>query len=278
MAPLRRMPFSVSVWWVFLCALAAVNIAAWLFAAVSLARGRPGWSTDEYAARRLQLVLSGLYVFGCAFRSAFLVYDIPRICVFDTPLSTVLIGRSVASVAEVSFAAQWALMLAGSARAIGSTTVLRVSRLIVPFIVIAEISSWIAVLSTANLGHVIENSLWGVSAAMIVMSLMRLMPRWPQRSRAVLGIWIAAGLAYVVYMFAVDVPMYWARWIADESVAKQYLTIAQGIADAAACKLASQSWDDWRHEVAWMTLYFSGGVWASISLVLISPGVDARRA
>ena len=265
------MPFSVHSWWAFLCALAVFNIAAWLLAAATIRRRRLETHPDTFAIRRTQLMLSGLYVFGCAFRSVLPVYDVPRICMVDSWLSSVLVGRSVATIAELAFAAQWALLLRESARATGSAAVRTVSRAIVPLIVVAEICSWLAVLTTVNLGHVFENSLWGLSAALIVASLISIAPRWPSGGRPLLAVWIVTGLAYVVFMFVVDVPMYWSRWIADEANARDYLSIAQGIVDASSCKLESSRWEDWRNEVAWMTLYFSGGVWASISLILVDP-------
>jgi hypothetical protein len=272
------MAFSVHSWWAFLCALAAFNIAAWLLAASAIARRRLQTNPDTLAIHRTQLVLSALYVFGCAFRSILPVYDVPRICMVDTWLSSVLIGRSVATIAELAFAAQWALLLRESARATGSDVLRTVSRAIVPLIVIAEICSWFAVLTTVNLGHVFENSLWGLSAALIVASLISIAPRWPASGRPLLAVWIATGFAYVVFMFVVDVPMYWSRWIADEANARDYLSLAQGIVDASSCKLESSRWEDWRNEVAWMTLYFSGGVWASISLILIDPRGASHRS
>jgi hypothetical protein len=250
----------------FLCALAALNITAWAFSAMALRRQAGALQAEVFALRRRQLVLSALYVFGCAFRSVFLVYDIPRMCLLDLPLSSVLVGRSVATVAELAFAAQWALMLRASALATGNRYVHTLSQVLVRLIAIAEICSWTAVLTTANLGHVFENSLWGFCAALIVASLIAIAPRWPSHQRTMIATWIVGGLAYVTFMFVVDVPMYWARWIADEAMAREYLGLAQGVADASACKLVSFGWEHWRHEVAWMSLYFSGGVWVSISL------------
>jgi hypothetical protein len=55
----------------------------------------------------LMVLLCGAYVFGCAFRSFLPRADVQRICLFDTWLSSVIVGRSVATVAEVCFAAQW---------------------------------------------------------------------------------------------------------------------------------------------------------------------------
>ena len=60
----------------------------------------------------LMLFLSAAYVFGCAFRSVLPRGDVQRICLFDTWLSQPsLVGRSVATVAEICFIIQWALVL-----------------------------------------------------------------------------------------------------------------------------------------------------------------------
>ena len=61
------------------------------------------------------------------------------------------------------------------------------------------------------------------------------------------------GVADVLFMFSVDVPMYWNRWT------------------------LSHQWQDWKSEVVWMTLYFSVAVWLSPWLVH-APIVGRRPA
>ena len=244
-------------WWVSLCALAAINITAWLIC---------GATVDRHLAE-VQLVLSGIYVFGCAFRSAFLVYDIPRIGVVDSWASSVLIGRTVATLAELAFAAQWAVYLHASPL----DGVRLVSLGIVPLIVIAEICSWHAVLTTKNLGHVFENSLWGISAALIVICLVTTASQIPASRNLMLAVWTLGGTLYVAYIFIADVPMYWSRWQADEAQRRKYFGLWQGAIDASRCRQVSRLWKDWKSEVAWMTLYFITGVWASISLIHAAP-------
>ena len=68
-------------------------------------------------------------------------------------------------------------------------------------------------------------------------------------------------------MFLVDVPMYWTRWIADEAHGRLYLTIDQGLRDVSARWIVSHRWEDWKNEIAWMSLYFSVAVWLSIALI-----------
>jgi hypothetical protein len=195
----------------------------------------------------------------------------------DSWLSSVVVGRSVATLAELCFAAQWALLLQTAAQTCGSPFAAKVSRWIVPMIVVAEICSWYAVLTTSNLGHVLEESLWGVSAAMLVASFLFLWPRSDRTHRPFLAMASAFGFCYVVYMFEVDVPMYWARWVIDEGRGHQYLGIAQGLADVSGRWVVSHRWTDWESEVVWMSLYFSAAVWLSIGLMHASQVLGTRQ-
>jgi hypothetical protein len=258
---------TVAAWWAALCAMAACNLCAWTLAGAWLKGREKELPADAIAVQRLQFLLSGVYVVGCAFRSALPVFDIPRLCLADTWASSVLVGRTVATLAELAFATQWALFLRANSR--GNAQVRRVSLLIVPLIAVAEGFSWHAVLTTANLGHVIENSLWGFSGLLIVACLFAIARRSPADERSMLGIWWLAGALYVGFMFLVDVPMYWERWSVDQARGREYLTLAQGIADAATCHRVSWRWQDWSSEVTWMSLYFGVGVWVSISLVVV---------
>ena len=254
-------------WWAVLSSVAVANVVFW---ALSVRVLRPQLvSADAFDRdfRRLQLLLSFGYVAGCAWRSVLPVYDVPRLVLVDSWFSSVIVGRSVATVAELCFAAQWALLLRAVAQSGDSPAVRFVSRLIVPLIVAAEVCSWHAVLTTANLGHVIEESLWGLSAALLVVSMVVMGPRCPSSWRPAIIAGCAAATAYVGYMFLVDVPMYWSRWLADEAIGRQYLSLTQGVLDVTHRRVVSHRWEDWKGEMVWMTLYFSVAVWISISLV-----------
>jgi hypothetical protein len=261
------MSFSVTSWWAGLCAVAVLNVLAWSFAALALYRRQAFMTSETYAVRRLQLLLSAVYVFGCAFRAAYPVYDIPRICLFDSWLSSVVIGRSIATVAELCFVIQWAVMLRQASRATGSVLGKTASLTVVPLIAIAEICSWYSVLTTSNLGHVAEESIWGLCAALLVAGMVVVSTRCTGTLRRILQAACIVGAAYVTFMFLVDVPMYWSRWIADEASGRHYLSISQGLLDISRRWVVSTRWEDWKNEVAWKTLYFTVAVWFSISLI-----------
>src|SRR5262245_34408824 len=124
----------VARWWALLTLVSGVNIAIWFVLYGTLQRTASlGSSSIE-----LMLLLCAAYVFGCAFRSFLPRADVQRICLFDTWLSSVLIGRTVATVAEVCFVIQWAIVLYQLSAMTGATTALTAAWVIVPLILIAE--------------------------------------------------------------------------------------------------------------------------------------------
>jgi hypothetical protein len=141
------------------------------------------------------------------------------------------------------------------------------SYLVLPLIVIAELCSWYSVLTTSNIGHVFEETLWGLSAALLVVSMIAMWPRCPPSWRPALVAGCVMTAAYVAYMFCVDVPMYLSRWLADEASGRQYLSFWQGLMDVTQRRVVSHRWEDWKTEVMWMSLYFSVAVWISIFLI-----------
>ena len=259
---------STHEWWALLRTVAAMNVLAWLSLAWLSWRVRDQMSPPAWQLRRWQLLLSAGYVLGCAWRSLLPVYDVPRLVMVDSFWSSAIVGRSVATVAELCFAAQWALLLRALSASAGSGTGLAVSRAVVPLIVIAETFSWYSVLTTSNIGHVVEESLWGLCGVLLVLSTVVAWPRVERTHRPLLAFGGASALAYATYMFGVDVPMYLSRWLADEAAGRSALSVAQGLVDASTRWVVSHRWEDWRGEALWMSLYFSLGVWLSMALVL----------
>jgi hypothetical protein len=274
------MPEATAAWWTLLRVVAAFNLFVWVaVASWCLADAHTtALAREARNLRREQLLLSAVYVAGCAYRSWMPVYDVPRLVMVDSWGSSALVGRSVATLAELCFAAQWMLVLRSAARETGSAFGAAAARALLPLIVVAEAFSWHAVLTTCNLGHVVEESLWGAGAALLAASLATLAPRLPPPRRRLLRAIVAAAVVYALYMFTVDVPMYWARWIADEAQGRTYLDPWSGALDAATRRVVSHRWEDWRSEVGWMTLYFSVAVWTSIALVGLPRPVTLRAA
>ncbi|MGE3805020.1 MAG: hypothetical protein AB7K24_10145, partial [Gemmataceae bacterium] len=198
----------VATWWMALCAVTLLNIGLWRLSASVIDERKQYLSPELYRFQRWQLILAAVYVFGCAFRAILPRADVQRMGLVDSWLSSVMMGRSVATIAEICFVIQWALMLNVLAKECGSRLGLATSWLLVPMIVVAEVCSWYAVLTTCYLGNVIEESLWTASALLLLISSLSLWPRCRARLRPILAVAMVLCTVYVVFMCMVDVPMY----------------------------------------------------------------------
>ena len=218
----------------------------------------------------LMLLLSAAYVFGCAFRSFLPRADVQRICLFDTWLSSVVVGRSVATVAEIAFAAQWAIILHQLGTMTGAETALIAAWVIVPLILIAECFSWYAVLTTHYLYNAIENSLWAVAFFIVGIGLCRLLPEFDGPVRVAFIVAIIGIVGYLAFLMTVDVPMYLSRWRTEVSDGSTLLSPLEGLRDVCTRWVVTHDHAEWKDEIPGMSLYFSAAVWASLALCVVS--------
>jgi hypothetical protein len=103
---MKRIPassFAALLWWRALCVLGVLNICLWL----TIWYFNEG--TDPYFA--IQIALSGVYVFVCAYRSLFPRVDLERLVLVDSSLSSIFLGRCAATIAEICFGLQLGLLV-----------------------------------------------------------------------------------------------------------------------------------------------------------------------
>ena len=253
----------LSWWWAMLTLVSGVNIAAWILMYREL---HDAGSSGRIPGMQIMLLLSAAYVFGCAFRSLLPRADVQRICLFDTWLSSVAVGRSVATVAEVCFAAQWTMILLQLGTMSGATTAVYAAWVIVPLILIAECFSWHAVVTTNYLGNAIENSIWAVAFFIAGVGICRLIPEFDGALRIILVGAVVGIVVYLAFLMTVDVPMYLKRWRADVARGNRGLRPLEGFRDVSTRWVVTYELSEWREEIAWMSLYFSAAVWASLGL------------
>lgn len=212
----------------------------------------------------VDLSMSGLYVFGCAFRSFLPRADLQRIALVNSPLSSIFIGRSVATVAELGFALQLARFFE--------------MPLIFWTLLVAEVFSWFAITVDWALANFFENSLWTLVALAIGFQAL-------VAGKLVVAL-VAA--AYIVFMITVDLPMYLRRHRAHRG---PYRSVAAGISTLINDWRVTDDYDEWREvvlvdarrrfffscshvrrtqEMAWMAGYFSLAVWSSLWLLVNS--------
>jgi hypothetical protein len=249
-------------WWSFLFLVSAGNLVLW----VVIAREVHDLS-DGYVAQ--QLLLSGIFAAACAFRSILPRVDLERQCLWNSPLSSIFVGRSVATVAELAFAGQCALLISKLSALTGNASLQVVGWSIVPLILLAQLFCWYAVISLNQLGHAIEEILWSVLAFLMAISLGLTLGQMPADSRMLSTFGMVAGAGAALLMLAVDVPMYLVRWRHARSSGVRYLSLTEGVRDALQRRQVAHRRSEWRPEVPWMSLYFSVGVWLSLCLVFV---------
>jgi hypothetical protein len=255
----------VALWWSFLVAVSLLNLVL-LLGLRACYRANPFGAPKAVFAIEPLALLSAVYVFGCAFRSILPRADVQRICLFNTWLSSVLVGRSIATAAELCFAVQWAIVIYELGRIAHSDAAKNISRLIVPLIALAEVFSWYAVISTNFLGNVLENSLWTVAFTLVAIALVRLAMSFRGSAQWIIAATAVGAAGYVLFMTFVDVPMYVLRWQAELAGGQHLLGFFAGLRDLASRWVVTHSFAQWRNEILWMSLYFSVAVWASLLL------------
>jgi hypothetical protein len=256
----------VLTWWAFLCSVSIVNVLFWSEAFQLFRRERADLLPEERRFRRRQLALSAVYVAVCAFRATLPRAYVRRIVLVDSWLSSIALGRTLATFAETAFAAQLALTLHRLAKQTGATRVSALSYWIVPLLFAANCLSWCGTLTTNFLFPAVEITLWAVTIALCLVALARLWPRVEGGWRVVLAVLFVGGAFDVLFRVTVDIPMYVHRFLADRAEGRIYLGIIAGFRDCATHWHVTRSIADWTHERLWMSLYFSVTVWFSVLL------------
>lgn len=268
----------VLIWWGVLSSITLVNIFAWLYSAMVVRSQKPFLSIEDYILSHRILILAGIYVVGCGIRAVLPRIDAQRISLFDHWLSSIAIGRSVATIAELCFVAQWALLLHAISKYKDESFVRHISYWIVPIIVVAEVFSWSSVVTTVNFGHVIEESLWAFTACLIFVCFVILHAGSDGLSKKLYALLMSVTVVYLLFMLTVDIPMYLERWQEDIALNRIPLSVVEGFRDLFYRWIVAEDWKTWRAEVPWMTLYFSIAVWTSIALVHLTIMHEFRRA
>ena len=241
--------------------------ACWAYAYLRLKNKLPDLGKGVGRIRKWQFLLASVYVFGCGFRSILPRGDIRRIVLFDSWVSSVAIGRSVATLAELSFVAQWCFILHEAGIHTGNKTLLKIAKIPFVLIVVAELFSWYACTTQNYIGTVVEESLWAVAASVTLYGFIIAARHYVKRQKMFFKAASFATFGYIVYMVTVDVPNYIRAWIADGAAGKNYSTVLEGFKEVATTWHLTRAHADWQYEFVWMTLYFSVAVWMSIFIV-----------
>jgi len=76
-------------------------------------------------------------------------------------------------------------------------------------------------------------------------------------------------IAAIYIMLFIDIPMYLKRAKETKDNNRSLLPVFQGVKDAQTRRIQTSDWSVWKHEVVWISTYFTVGVWLSISMIFI---------
>jgi hypothetical protein len=156
--------------------------------------------------------------------------DLECVCLWDTWLSGILLGRTAATIAEVCFALQCGLFMHRLSDLTGMALLNAAADAFVPLVIVAELVCWYAVLSLNHIGHAIEESLWALLMLMLSTAFGAAALTAPSSLRLMM---IAGFLVYGVgtaLTMAFDVRMYVRRWRLRK--AGVHLTLVTGVRDS----------------------------------------------
>jgi hypothetical protein len=218
--------------------------------------------------QRLQLCLSGIYVLVCAYRSVLPRIDLERYCLFDSQFSSIFWGRTAATIAEIAFSGQIALLLHKLATDYDHPWTQWLSFWMVPIITTAQVFCWFGVLTLNHGYHAIEESIWAITSALVACALSSFGSHsYSENKEPLFRMASMICCVYCVFMVTVDVPMYIHKWKHDQKLGKPQLLVRDGSKDAWERRCVTWDWKIWKPEVAWLTGYFTSAVWLSLALV-----------
>jgi hypothetical protein len=93
-----------------------------------------------------------------------------------------------------------------------------------------------------------------------------LLPEFDGEVRVILVVVIIGIAGYLAFLMTIDVPMYLSRWRADVAGGSKRMRPLEGLRDVSTRWIVTHDLAEWKDEIAWMSLYFSAAVWASLAL------------
>lgn len=226
----------------------------------------------------LILILVFIFVIVCAIRSIWPRTDSYKLCYYNNFISLPTVGRTLATIAEMSFVTLVVLItniiLNDSSDGGKTFTILKkYNYLLIPMIFSAQIFCWIGVTTIRPIFNAIEESLWAIlgTSKLIIFSYLyynlinrtNLSPKL-NHIKFICPIIIIFSLCYVLFMVFHDVPMYIKR---HKDKKNKPLTFIEGLKKLSKCDKVSKSYNDWKEEIPWLTLYFTFAVWATIIIL-----------
>ena len=215
-------------------------------------------------------ILSAIFVIVNSIRAIWIRHDGTRNVLYDNFMSNPLMGRIITTVSEISFVVLIILIMKQIITRGNHNKRLNIPLNIIFIIIfIAEIFCWSGCLSKNQLWHVLEESSWAISS--IILTVVMVIIKINEKNTHIqnfLIIGIILSIIYQIFMFTVDIPMYFKRtMIRKTKENSKNINLYERFIDMSKYQV-SKKYEDWVQEMPWMTGYFTVGSWISIALIM----------
>ncbi|OLP95273.1 hypothetical protein AK812_SmicGene22640 [Symbiodinium microadriaticum] len=272
-------------WYSFLCSMALLNLClAFLFL---LRCGKPSEDARPYWYRFSLRWLGAVYILVVAYRSVFPA-DYPHRYVFwDNMMSSILIHRACATVEELA----WVLQIAIIQSFCAAQDLLLVTRLslLCLFDAVARLMTRVDPKQVHD-EKSYQETCWAIAFAIGLPVYVHLLFATYRRSQechckkqpAEVGREATCGcftglhfaialtifcLGYVPYMAAVDVPSYWEAYDVQKLEGIEPNGFKQGVWNAFTYREQTRALSSWQSNLLWKTVYFTLGPWLSLAMM-----------
>ena len=222
-------------------------------------------------------ILVFIYTYICAIRAIWPRVEGPNICLSNEFISLPIIGRTLATFAEVCFAVLFVMVTNKLILNSSKNNFLKNYNFLlyswngslVYLIVLAQIFCWIGIITTNPKYNVYEESIWtffGISKIIIYFLIYYHLGYKQKNLKYTIPIILICLLVFIFFMIKVDVPMYMKR--ANEHKENKNLSFLQGIINICKCSKITCFYNDWKEDIPWLSAYFTFAVWFAFGLFL----------
>jgi hypothetical protein len=262
------------VWWLCQAAFVCVNLR------ICFALWWRKNSDSDHVSETMKFCAT-IYCLVCSYRAIFFKNDVERHCWFPTWVSCTVVGRTLATCAEMAYITMFKLAFTSISKELeslgrGNPTYHRIIQRFAGaswwILFFAQCCCWRCVTTGFKLWSALEESLWtlvfGVFglAAVYLRSLLNSSETATRQTSGALNVFIAASPIFVIYMVTTDVPMYINQTYRDIANGRKFLSFTEGFMTGLSCASDSRKWSDWMMEAQWQTPYFTVIVFGALMM------------
>ena len=212
-------------------------------------------------------------------------------CLNNNFFSSPFIGRTLATIAELSFATQIITFIKFITKEIYTQNkkqnpTFSYLNYLVPSIFLAQFFCWLACITKFHLWNAVEESIWTIFAIVLLYHIYILYPllQNTKSNKKIAYIYsllkklIPFIITYIIFMIKIDIPTYINRWKQSDlnndgnvtfsefikDFLKKHSNLSSKLFNLFKCKIISTNYSDWKDSISFFSGYFTIAVWASI--------------